>query len=417
MTSVHTQPLAGRWRLGERLGRGAVADVYDAVDEATGDRVAVKVLREADDDQRARLRQELAALEALEHPGIVEVLGHGELDGCPYLVLERVEGGSLADELRTGGPVPPERAAAIGAALAEALDHAHARGVVHRDVKPSNVLVDRDGRPRLADFGVARLDGSDSLTASGFTVGTAAYLAPEQVRGEPVGPAADVYALGLVVLELVTGTKAYPGSGLNAAVARLEREPDVPAELPAPLAAQIRSMTAMDPTARPSARAVASSLGVLAEEDIADGTAVLPVADDATQAIAVTGPAVAAPAAVVPIAAASMSPPPPAPGPPIVPTPSETPSAVAVEPGPGWRRWIVPAACFLGGFLLVLAVRAAANDDELDLPEPTAPSTTVVAPPTTAAPPPPTTAPPPEERDDDDEERGGRGNGRRDRDD
>jgi hypothetical protein len=393
VTPVHTQPVAGRWRLGERLGRGAVADVYDATDETTGERVAVKVLREADDGQRARLDVELAALEALDHPGIVGVRGHGELDGCPYLVLECVDGGSLADALATSGPTSPERAAAVGAALAEALDHAHAHGIVHRDVKPSNVLLDGGDRPRLADFGVARVDGGEGLTATGFTVGTAAYLAPEQVRGEPVGPAADVYSLGLVVLELLTGTRAFPGSGLTAAVARLEGPPDVPPDVPAPLATQLRAMTAMDPTERPSARAVAAALAVLADGTATDGTAVLPVVDDATEAIAVAGPVAAAPVAG-PVAAA--------------------PAVARRSNLPGW---VVPLACFVVGFLVVLAIRAAASGDGLDAPAPASTTATTTAP-TTTAPPPPTTAPPTTAPPDDDggdgEEGGGRGrdNGR-----
>src|SRR5205085_6094408 len=119
---------------------------------------------------RLRFEREVTALESLEHPNVVSVLGHGELDDRPYLVLERVDGGSLAELVATG-PLPPERAAAIGAQLADALAHAHQHGVVHRDVKPSNVLLDLDGRPRLADFGVAQLDGSGTLTATGFTVG------------------------------------------------------------------------------------------------------------------------------------------------------------------------------------------------------------------------------------------------------
>ena len=225
------------------------------VDDASGERAAVKVLRHAEAGQRARFEREVTALESLEHPNVVKVLGHGELDDRPYLVLEYVDGGSLADAI-AAGPLSPERAAAVGAALADALDHAHERGVVHRDVKPSNVLLDGDGRPRLADFGVAQLDGSGTLTASGFTVGTAAYLAPEQVRGEPVGPPADVYALGLLVLEAATGERAYPGAGVTTAMARLERPPEVPASVPAPLASRLRAMTAMDPAERPTTAAV-----------------------------------------------------------------------------------------------------------------------------------------------------------------
>ena len=383
MTAVHGDLLAGRWRLGERIGRGAVADVFGAVDD-DGRRAAVKILRHADPDQLARFEREVTALESLEHPNIVRVLDHGELDERPYVVLERVDGGSLA-ELLAQGPVPPDRAAAIGAALAGALDHAHRRGVVHRDVKPSNVLLDVDGTPRLADFGVAQLDGSGALTASGFTVGTAAYLAPEQVRGDPIGPPADVYALGLLVLEAVTGQRAYDGSGVTAAMARLERPPEIPTTLPPALAGRIRAMTAMDPAERPTPASLVRDLGAVAVAPDDGGTAVLPVLDDPT--VVVPAPAIAAAAPIR--APASTFP---------------------------WRRAAVAVACFVVGFLLVLAVRAdrgISAEVEVDDADPAVVTSTTIAPTTTVPPttvPPPTVPPPPPD-DHGDEEGGGRGNG------
>ena len=394
------QLLAGRWRLGDRIGRGAVADVFEGFDDATGERAAIKVLRHAEPDQRARFAREVTALESLEHPNVVRVLAHGELDDRPFLVLECVDGGSLAEAIARG-PLTPARAAAVGAALADALEHAHERGVVHRDVKPSNVLLDGDGRPRLADFGVAQLDGSGTLTASGFTVGTAAYLAPEQVRGEPVGPPADVYALGLLVLEATTGERAYPGTGFTTAMARLERPPEVPTSVPAPLASRLRAMTAMDPAERPTTAAVARDFALIADGDGDGGTAVLPVVDDDATVV------VAAPAA-----ASSVPPRVVVPAPVLPSADPAAPAPIAAGRAFPWRRAAVAAACFVVGFLLVLAARADVQMDDPAVPVvPTettvAPTTTV--PPTTAA---PTTAPPPPPVDDDRDDDEGRGNGR-----
>ena len=158
------------------------------------------------------------------------------------------------------GPLPVRDIRALGAALAAALAHVHARGFVHRDVKPANILLDHGREPRLADFGIARaLDGTVA-TATGAVAGTAAYLAPEQVRGETVGPAADVYALGLVLIEARTGRREYPGAMVESATARLYRRPVVPSGLPRGLAALLAAMTDPDPAARPSAAAVAAAL-------------------------------------------------------------------------------------------------------------------------------------------------------------
>jgi serine/threonine protein kinase len=158
------------------------------------------------------------------------------------------------------GPLPAREIRRLGAALAAALAHVHAGGFVHRDVKPANILLDRGQEPRLADFGIARaLDGTVA-TATGAVAGTAAYLAPEQVRGEIVGPAADVYALGLVLIEAHTGRREYPGAMVESATARLYRRPVVPPRLPRDLAGLLQAMTDPDPAARPSAEAVAALL-------------------------------------------------------------------------------------------------------------------------------------------------------------
>jgi serine/threonine protein kinase len=169
--------------------------------------------------------------------------------------MEFVDGPSLSDVLR-GGPIGVERAAALGVRLAEALAYAHHLGVVHRDVKPGNVLLDGAEAPRLADFGIARLADSTTLTASGVLVGTASYLAPEQLEGRHVGPAADVYSLGLVLLECSTGKRAYDGTPTEAALARLVRDPEVPDDLPRWWAELLRRMTSLGADSRPSAAEV-----------------------------------------------------------------------------------------------------------------------------------------------------------------
>src|SRR5206468_309302 len=172
--------------------------------------------------------------------------GTTEDTGQPYLVMQLIDGHTLADELREG-VLPAERSARYGAALADALAYVHAQGFVHRDVKPANVLVSNDGRVHLADFGIARLVDSAHTTRAGEVVGTPAYFAPEQVAGEPVGAAVDVYSLGMVLLECLTGERSFEGTAMEVAVARLARDPDVPEHLPAGWRRLLRAMTARDP--------------------------------------------------------------------------------------------------------------------------------------------------------------------------
>ena len=251
--------LEGRYCVGAVAGSGGMADVYRAFDERLQRPVAVKVLRGVEPDDARRFEAEARALARLAHPAIVGIYDVGEHDGTPFLVVDLVEGGSLADEIARG-PAALPRVVAVGQALAEALDHAHELGVVHRDVKPSNILLDAHGHARLADFGIARMAGAPTLTATGTVMGTASYLAPEQLSGDPVGPAADVYALGLVLLECLSGERAYTGTATEAAMARLHRPPEVPTGIDLWLAELLVAMTEIDPARRPSAHAVAATL-------------------------------------------------------------------------------------------------------------------------------------------------------------
>lgn len=288
--------LAGRYRLVERIGAGAMAEVFSAEDVVLGRRVAVKMLHPGIDagSARERLRSEVRLLAQLSHRGLVAVYDAGEQDGRGFLVMQLIPGGTLADRFASG-PLPREEVRRGGLRLADVLGYLHARGLVHRDLKPSNVLVQDDGQLLLTDFGIARMLDAAHLTATGTTVGTATYMAPEQVEGRPAGPPVDVYALGLMLIQGLTGEPVYQGSNaLEVAAARLTRPPEVPVSSAGPLADLLQAMTSNDPADRPSAAEVADRLrrgessaqrpaGV--HEDGGDATAVLPTLSGATFAV------------------------------------------------------------------------------------------------------------------------------------
>ncbi|MFE5188813.1 protein kinase [Streptomyces sp. NPDC056628] len=237
-----------------------MADVYEGVDTRLRRSVAVKVFRPGPDPQTEdRLTAEAVLLARLQHPGLVTVYDAGRHDDRTYLVMQLIKGPTLRSLLECGA-LPERRVVDVGAALARVLAYVHQAGVVHRDVKPSNILLDAAGDPHLADFGIARLADATRHTAPDVLIGTAAYLAPEQVEGRRIGPAADVYALGLVLLECLKGELEYQGTPLEATVARLHRPPEVPTWLPPELAALLRAMTAQDPEARPDAEQCAQAL-------------------------------------------------------------------------------------------------------------------------------------------------------------
>ncbi|HEY3610329.1 MAG TPA: protein kinase [Pseudonocardiaceae bacterium] len=247
--------VADRYRLGAPLGQGAMANVYRAVDLRLNRDVAIKLFHPGQDATvRIRFGAEAQALARLSHPGLVGIYDAGvDDDDRPYLVMDLVDGESLRDRLLAGPLAAPE-AMALGARLAAALAHVHANDVVHRDVKPSNIVLDAQALPHLADFGIALLLDAARMTGSNEILGTAAYLAPEQILGDPVGASADVYSLGLVLLECLTGELEYPGvSKVESALARLHRPPRVPADVPPALATLLTAMTARCPADRPTA--------------------------------------------------------------------------------------------------------------------------------------------------------------------
>ena len=253
--------LAGRYALREVLGRGGVADVHRADDLVLDRAVAVKVLRDTADNEtdRARFVAEARTVANLTHPGLVTVLDAGIGDSAaeqPFLVMELVEGRTLAARLEAG-PCELTEVASVARQLAAAIAYAHERDIAHRDVKPANVLLSDSGTVKLADFGIARLIGDTVRhTRTGTAVGTAAYIAPEQVAGEDLTTALDVYSLGLVLLEMITGDRAFPGTPTEAALARLARPPEIPASVPPAWRELVSDMTARDPARRPTAAEV-----------------------------------------------------------------------------------------------------------------------------------------------------------------
>jgi eukaryotic-like serine/threonine-protein kinase len=254
--------LGSRWELVAPLARGGMSDLFRARDQRRpdSDEVAVKVLRAGHSRGHERFASEIATLQQLTHPNIVELIDADDRGETPYLVMELLPGRTLAEELERG-PITPERAKQIAIPLARALAFAHDRGVINRDVKPSNVLFAADGTVKLTDFGVALLADSSRLTTTGTAVGTASFIAPEQLTdGRNVGPRADVYSLGLVLLEGLTGERSFDGLATEAALARLHRDPRIPRSLPTEWRRLLTAMTARDPGSRPTASEVADLL-------------------------------------------------------------------------------------------------------------------------------------------------------------
>jgi eukaryotic-like serine/threonine-protein kinase len=252
----------GRYRLVRRIATGGMGEVWQADDKVLGRRVALKVLVEelaADDRATRRFVREARATARLTHPNVARVYDFGRHGGTPFLVMELLEGETLAARLASG-PLPPAEAAQVAAAVADALDAAHQRGIVHRDVKPSNVMLTRDGEVKVLDFGIAAAaDETHSTTGSGMYA-TVAYVAPERVAGEPATPASDLYSLGAVLYELLCGRPPFPGaSPALVARAHLHDQP-VPVRqlapwVPARLAETCEAALAKDPARRPSSAA------------------------------------------------------------------------------------------------------------------------------------------------------------------
>ena len=275
--------LSGRYRLEARIGAGGMSTVYRATDETLQRQVAIKLMNRevsSDSDQLERFRREARAVAQFSHPHIVGVIDAGEDEGRPYIVFEYVEGETLKERIRRQGRLAIPEAVAYAIEIARALGAAHARHIVHRDVKPQNVLIDEEGSAKVTDFGIARTLDEEGLTADGRVLGTTDYVSPEQALGQPVTGQSDLYSLGIVLYEMLTGEVPYRGENQVAVAMKHVREelPDVQLKRPevsAALASVVDHATAKHQEDRyaDDAELIADLEDVLAIETARSGSA------------------------------------------------------------------------------------------------------------------------------------------------
>jgi eukaryotic-like serine/threonine-protein kinase len=298
------EPFDGRYRLERRLGHGGMADVYLATDESLGRHVAIKILSDRyaqDDGFVERFRREASAAAGLNHQNIVAVYDRGEAEGTYYIAMEFLDGPTLKDEIVRRAPLPEAEAVNWATQALDALDYAHKRGIVHRDVKPHNMVLTEEGRLKVTDFGIARAQNTQQMTEVGSIVGTAQYLSPEQARGLPVGPQSDLYSMGIVLYEMLTGELPFTGDGaVDIAMKQVSDTPPSLRERNRLVSTGVEQVVmralAKDPALRhPSARAMADELRRVSRGG--------PVSQDTHQATAViaayTGAAEATPTSVI----------------------------------------------------------------------------------------------------------------------
>lgn len=382
------QLIAGRYEVQRAIGRGGMGTVWLARDKRLGRDVAVKQIGalpgESATETRRAMREARSAA-ALNHPNAVAVYDVVDHEDAPWLVMEYVEGETLADVIAREGALDPRRVADIGSQLASALSRAHERGIVHRDIKPGNVLIDRSGRPKISDFGIARGLGDEALTQTGFVTGTPGYLSPELARGEDPDAASDVWALGATLYAAVEGHPPFaPRPNPIALLQDIARGEPEPMEQAGPLGGAIAALMDKDPSQRWDMATAADRLGRVARGDntlmlpaagagavAAGATEVLPQADEPTQAMAAPTQSAATPVAPTPTPVQEEE---------RYAAPAAAAAYGASQPGPtgggrdvsehrsGSRRWLPVLLALLlilglGGFYL-----ASQNDDEPNTP-------------------------------------------------
>ncbi|MEU5364757.1 serine/threonine-protein kinase [Streptomyces sp. NPDC005925] len=284
--------LAGRYRLGDVLGRGGMGTVWRAEDETLGRTVAVKELRfpsSIDEEEKRRLitrtLREAKAIARIRNNGAVTVYDVVQEDDRPWIVMELVEGKSLAEAIREDGLLEPKRAAEVGLAVLDVLRSAHREGILHRDVKPSNVLIAEDGRVVLTDFGIAQVEGDPSITSTGMLVGAPSYISPERARGHKPGPAADLWSLGGLLYAAVEGSPPYDKGSAIATLTAVMTEPLEEPKNAGPLKEVIYGLLNKDPVERlddAGARAMLTAVihGPAAPESAPDATKVVPLPEE-----------------------------------------------------------------------------------------------------------------------------------------
>ena len=279
----------GRYRVVNRIGSGGMADVWCADDTQLGRKVALKLLhaRFAEDDEFVeRFRREASSAAGLQHPNVVSVFDRGEWDGTYYIAMEYLPGRSLKQLVRDHGPLDPALAVSLVVQILKAARFAHRRGIVHRDIKPHNVIVDDEGRAKVTDFGIARAGASD-MTETGSIMGTAQYLSPEQAQGHPVDARADLYSIGVVLYELLTGHVPFDGeSPVTIALKHVSEDPVPPGQLnpdvPPALDAVVMRAMAKDPAQR--FQDADAFIAALQHAMAADGQGTAPVGDPVARA-------------------------------------------------------------------------------------------------------------------------------------